>query len=84
MQEMCVQSQSQKDPHKKEMTIHFNVLAWENLMERGPDGYRLWGHKRVRYDLVTKQQQQQNNFNSLHINALIISNYYEFIKVPIT
>ena len=41
MQEMWVQSQSQKDPLKKEMTVHFNVLAWETSWREDLMGYSL-------------------------------------------
>ena len=54
-----VRSLGQEDPLKKEIATHSSILAWgipwtENLV-----GYSPWGHKRVGYNLVTKQQQQQ-------------------------
>ena len=32
-------------------------------------GYSLWGHKRVKHDLATKQQQNKQNKSSLNIKA---------------
>ena len=54
-----VRSLGQEDPLKKEIATHSSIPAWgipwtENLV-----GYSPWGHKRVGYNLVTKQQQQQ-------------------------
>jgi len=43
---------------EKEMASHSNILAWEIHGQRSPMGYSAWGHKRVRQDLATKQQQQ--------------------------
>ena len=38
------------------MTTHSSILGWRIPWT---EGYRPWGHKRVRHDLVTKQQQQK-------------------------
>ena len=35
MQEILVQSLGWEDPLEKEMAIYSNILAWENLMDRG-------------------------------------------------
>ena len=35
--------------------------------------YSSWGHKRVRYDLVTKQQQQQLFFNPLNLDVVHVT-----------
>ena len=40
------------------MATHSNILAWESLAPRSLVGYSPWIHRRVRHDLVTKQQQQ--------------------------
>jgi len=55
MQEMWVWSLGQEDPLEEEMTTHSSILAWEIQEQRSLDGYSPWGHKRVRYDLATKQ-----------------------------
>ena len=34
-----------------------SILAWKSHEQRSLAGYSPWGHKRVRYDLVTAQQQ---------------------------
>ena len=42
------------------MASHSSVLAWgESHEQRSLVGYSPWTHRRVRHDLVTKQQQQQ-------------------------
>ena len=57
MQEMWVQSLGWEDPLEKEMATHFSILAWEIPWPEEPGGlYSPWGRKRVRRDLVTKQQ----------------------------
>ena len=40
------------------MATHSSILAWEIPWTEEPGGYIPWGHKRVRHDLVTKQQQR--------------------------
>ena len=44
------------------MATHFGTLAWEIPQTEEPGGLQSipWGHKRVRYDFVIKQQQQYN------------------------
>ena len=49
------------------MATHSNILAWKSHGRRSLAGYSLWGHKRARHDLVTKQQQQiLKDFMSLY------------------
>ena len=48
----------QEDLLGKEMATHSSILEWENLWTEEPGNYSPWGHKRVRYNLATKQQQQ--------------------------
>ena len=48
--------QGWKNPQEKKMTTQFNILAWEIPIEK-PGGLQSVGHKRVRHDLATKQQQ---------------------------
>ena len=57
MQETQVHSLGQEDPLEKEMATHFSVLAWEIPWAEEAWQYSLQGHKRVRQDLATKQQQ---------------------------
>ena len=52
---MWIQSLDQEDPLEKEMATHSGCLR--NPMDRGILSI---GLQRVRYDLVTKQQQNQN------------------------
>ena len=60
MQEMQVWSLGQKDPLKKEMTIHSSILAWEIPWTEKPGGLQSTGvTNKVRHSLVTKQQQHR-------------------------
>ena len=69
---MRVRSLGLEDPLEKEMATHSHILTWEIQWTEEPG--RLhgvtpcdpWGQKRVRYDLVTKQQQQQHVYTFLH------------------
>ena len=65
MQEMRVQSQGPEDHLEKEMAAHSSILAWEISGTRSLVGYRPFGRKRFRHDLVTKQQQQLSMLNLL-------------------
>ena len=49
----------QEDALEKKMATHFSILAWESRGQRSLVGYNLWGRKRVRHNLATKQQQQE-------------------------
>ena len=60
MQEMQGWSLGREDPLEKEMATHSSILAWEIPWTEQLVGYRTWDHKRVRYDWMTKQVQQQN------------------------
>ena len=54
------------------MTTHTSTLAWEIPWTQEPGGlYSPWGHKRIRHDLATKQQQQHKLFGILHFNPHI-------------
>ena len=59
MQEMWAQSLGQEDPLEKEMAIHSSILARQPHGQRNLVGYSPRGHQRVRYDSVTKRQEQQ-------------------------
>ena len=54
-QETQVWSQGWEDPLEKEMVTQTSILAGKSHEQSYLGGYSLWGHKRVRYDLVTKQ-----------------------------
>ena len=58
MQEAQVQSLGQEDPLEKEWKPTPVFLPGKSLGQRSLAGYSPWGHKRVRHNLVTKQQQQ--------------------------
>ena len=58
---MHVQSLGREGPLEEGMATHSPVfLPGESHGQRSPAGYSPQGHKRVRHDLVTKQQQQEN------------------------
>ena len=56
MQERRFDPLGGEDSLEKEMGTHSSILAWEIPWTGEPGGYIPWGHKRVRHDLVTKQQ----------------------------
>ena len=56
IQEMQVRSLGGEDPLEEEMATHSTILTWEIPWTEEPGGYSAWGHKKVRQDLVTKQQ----------------------------
>ena len=56
MQEKWVQSLGQEDPLEKEMATHSSILAWKIPWTEEPGGLEFMGSKKVRHDLVTKQE----------------------------
>ena len=58
-QETQVQSLGREDPLEKEMATHSSIVAWRIPWTEESGGLQSMGHKRVRYDLATKQKQQQ-------------------------
>ena len=69
MQETQLQSLRWEDPLEKKMATHSNIHGLGNPMTRG-----VWqapqGHKRVRHNLVTKQQQQKGRAKKWRCDAL--------------
>ena len=59
MQEMWIRFLGQEGPLEKEMATHSSILAWEIHGQKSLVGYSPWGLRRVRYNLATKQQQQE-------------------------
>ena len=86
MQEAQVQSLDREDALEKEMATPSSILAWEIQGQRSLAGYSLWGHKRVRQDSATKQQQQSWEYQYTHqqreidSNTVIVGNF----NVPLT
>ena len=58
MQETRVRYLVWEDPLGKEIATQSNILAWEIHEQRSLAGSSPWGHRRVRQDLATEQQQQ--------------------------
>ena len=56
---MWVWSLDQEDALEKEVAAHSSILAWEILWTEETGGLQSTGSQRVRYNLATKQQQQQ-------------------------
>ena len=46
------------------METHSSILAWEIPWTEEPGGLHPWRHRRVKHDLATKEQQQQNTGSS--------------------
>ena len=59
-------SLSQEDPLEWEAATHSSTLPGKSHGQRRLAGYSPWGCKRVRHDLATKQQQQQQFSPKLH------------------
>ena len=59
---MWVQSLGQEDSLEKEMATHSSILAWKIPWTEEPGGLQPMGHKRVRHNLATKQQQPTHLF----------------------
>ena len=68
-----VQSLGWEDPLKKEMATHSGILAWEIPQREEPSRLHSMESQRVRYDLVTKQQ-QQTCFKALRYNIILLQN----------
>ena len=60
-QETQVRSMGQEDPLEEGMATRCSILAWEIPWTEEPDRLHSMGLQRVRHDLVTKQQQWQQN-----------------------
>ena len=58
MQETQVQSLGHEDLLVTEMAMHSSIVAWKIPWTEKPADYSPWCHKRVRYDLMTQQQQK--------------------------
>ena len=59
-QETQVQSLGWEDSLEEDMASHSSILAWgESHEQRSLVGYSLWTRRRLRHNLMTKQQQQQ-------------------------
>ena len=56
IQEMQVQFLGKEDPPEKEVATHSRILAWKIPWTEESGGLHPWGCKRVKHNLVTKQQ----------------------------
>ena len=54
--ETQVQSLDQKDPLEKGMATYSGILTWRIPWIEEPGGLQFMGSRRVRHDLVTKEQ----------------------------
>ena len=57
MQEMRIWSLGWADPLEKDMATHSSILAWRIPWTEEPGGLQSMGWKRVRHDLLTKEEQ---------------------------
>ena len=53
---MGVQSLGREDPLEEGMATHSSILAWRVPWTEEPGGLQSMGSRRVRLDLLTKQQ----------------------------
>ena len=72
MEETWVQSLGQGDLLEKQTATHSSILPEKSREQRSLVGFSPWGHKRVRHNLATKQQQKhdfslQSNPTSHHL-----------------
>jgi len=51
----------QEDSLEKKVTIHSSILAWEIPWTEQQGGLQSMGTQRIRHNLATKQQQQQQD-----------------------
>ena len=65
---------SRKEPLKKEMATHSNILAWEIPWTEEPSGLQSMGPQRVGQDWATKQKQKY-----LHIICIYPPIYFKII-----
>ena len=73
MQKTQIQSLDQEDPLESESATHSSILAWEIHGNRSLVGHSQWSLRRVRHNLVTKQQQQSSSVQSLsHVQLFVI------------
>ena len=66
-QETWVRSLGLEEPLEKETAVNSSILAWGIPWTEKLGGLQSMGSKRVRYDLMTKQQQQI--FNSAFVGG---------------
>ena len=58
-QKTPVWSLGREDPLEEDMATHSSILAWENPMDRvALQATSPWSRKRVKHNLMTKQQQK--------------------------
>ena len=55
---------------EKEMATHCSILAWRLAWTAEPGGLQSWRLKRVRHNLVTKQQKQVDDLEILFSDLL--------------
>ena len=65
IQEMQVQSLSQKDPLEKEMATHFRILDWEIPWTEELACYSQWGRKELETTEQLNSNKQTNGKNVL-------------------
>ena len=74
MQETRAQSLGQEDPLEKKWQHTPVFLPRKSHGQRSLAGYSPWGHKSVRHNLVTKEQQ--------NINSAVYSSSFVFKSQP--
>ena len=78
MQETWVWFLDQEHPLEKELASHASILAWEIPWTEEPGGPQSMGHKRVAYNLATKQQQ---TYHIITINIYVCIYFLSFFSL---
>ena len=67
---MWVPSLGGEDPLEEGMATHSSILAWRIPRTEEPGRLQSMGSQRVRCDLTTKQQQQEERLPSLLLSSI--------------
>ena len=62
-----------EDPLEKKMATHSSIPAWEIPRTEEPGGLQSTGSQRARHDLVTKQQQLQQQTTHIQVTTVFLS-----------
>ena len=62
-----------EDPLEKKMATHSSIPAWKIPRTEEPGGRQSTGSQRVRHDLVTKQQQLQQQTTHIQVTTAFLS-----------
>ena len=75
-----VRSLGQDDHVENEMAARSSILAWESPRAEEPGGLQPTGSQRVRYNLLTKQQQNGNITDRNHLKGNVAISIKSLLK----